>query len=147
MVGARLFPLLILCTLAACREPTNEKLLDLIDEYDYRRDDSRAVVCMCPGELGYATPEECEQGLGDIGPDEKACIADAFEGHDELAVDYFECIVPIELSAWQCLSALVTECPPDWFVPCEEMKTMDVSENCPSLPSDVEAAYAACLSF
>ncbi len=147
MVGARLLLLLALLPLAACREPSNQKLLDLIDDYDYRRDDTRAVVCMCPDELGYASPEACEEGQGDIGPDEKACIADAFEGHDQLAVDYFECIVPIELDAWYCLEERVNECLPDWFVPCEEMKVMAISETCPSLPSDVSDAYAACLSF
>lgn len=143
MVGARLFPLLALCTLAACKDPTNEKLSDLIDEYDYERDTTRELLCECPGELGFPTTQECEADIGDVGS-VKACLADAFEGNEQLGVDYFTCVVPIERSYWMCLEDYAG-CAPSWFATCD-MQDVEALETCPDLPADVGEAYVACLS-
>ena len=143
MARARLLTLLVL-TLAACKDPTSEKLADAIDDYDYERDGSRVILCLCPGALGFATESECEQGLGDIGSAEKACIVDAFDGREQLGVDYLACVTPIERSYQDCLND-VFDCAADWYVTCDETKDGEVASSCPTLPADVATAYAACL--
>jgi len=140
-----LLSLLAACTLAACKEPSNEKLMNALDDYEYERDGNRALVCTCPAELDYATSDECEQAQVALGPDQKDCIADAFADHDQLAVDYFECIVPIEQAVRDCLSERLGVCEANWFVPCDVIRNTRVSEECPSLPSEVASAYALCL--
>ena len=145
MARARLLPLLVLCTLAACQDHDDDKLMTALADYDYERDGARALLCECPSALDYATTPECEAGLGDLGDSERACIADAFDGHDQLAVDYFECIVPIEQAVRDCLSERLGVCEANWFVPCDVIRETRVSEECPSLPSEVASAYALCL--
>ena len=144
MARARLLPLLVLCTLAACQDHDDDKLMTALADYDYERDGARALLCECPSALDYATTPECEAGLGDLGDSERACIADAFDGHDQLAVDYFTCLVPIQRMFQECLIDFAG-CGPDWFATCDAMQDAAAVDMCPTLPADVAEAYLACL--
>lgn len=143
MARAYLLPLLVL-TLTACKDPTSEKLADALDGYDYERDGSRLILCTCPSALGYTTEDECTAGFGDIGSAQKECIANAFDGREQLGVDYFECITPIERSYQDCLNEFFG-CGPDWFASCDESRDMETLDSCPTLPAGVADAYLACI--
>lgn len=145
MTARRLVLLLATSTLAiACKsDEPNGELLALIDDYDYERDGSRALLCSCPSELGYASEAECEAGLGDIGPAEKDCIADAFAADEELGRNYLECIVGVQSDYRDCLNEYLA-CEPDWTAICDQEKDDAALTNCPELPSDAADAFAAC---
>ena len=135
---------LLVLTLTACKDPTSEKLMDALDDYDYERDGTREVLCTCPSALGYATEDECKEGLGDIGSAEKSCIVDVFDGREQLGVDYFQCLAPIQRSFEDCLLDFFG-CGPDWYVTCQQARDMEALDTCPTLPADVAEAYLSCI--
>lgn len=143
---ARSLVLLLATTLlaTACKgdEPSAE-LLGLIDDYDYERDGSRALLCSCPSELGYASEAECEAGLGDIGAAEKDCIAAAFADDEALGRNYLECVVGVQSDYRDCLNMYLA-CEPDWYATCDQERDDAALTSCPELPSEVANAYAAC---
>jgi hypothetical protein len=136
---------LLMLTLAACKDPEREELLSELDDYDYERDGLRVLFCSCPGELGYASEEECEADQIDMGPEEKACIADAFDGRESLGVDYYSCVVPLQREYQFCLADRLGSCEFNWFAPCKADYDTAVLETCPNLPSELDSALSQCL--
>jgi hypothetical protein len=136
-----LAPLCVL-VLASCQNREREELLDRLDDFDTARNDVSAVHCECYEELGFMTTGECLLNQLDLDDADKECIADAFDGREDLGVDYYSCIVPLQGEYVLCLDDVA--CGTDWNVPCRtEYETAEL--DCPELPSEIEAAITACL--
>ncbi len=117
MSCARAVALLTL-TLAACSNPERDELLNWLDDYEAERAGARVSLCVCPELLGYASSDECEADAPSVGASEKECIADVFEGNEDLGIDYYSCVTPLLRTYDLCLIDSSGECFPDWDEPC-----------------------------
>jgi hypothetical protein len=142
MIRRRFLAPLSMLVLVACQNREREELLDWLDDFDTARGEVSTVHCECYEQLGFMTTGECL--LNQLDPDtaDKECIADAFDGREELGVDYYSCIVPLQGEYVLCLDEVA--CGLDWNVPCQsEYETAEL--DCPDLPSDIDDAITACL--
>ncbi len=144
MSCARAVALLTL-TLAACSNPERDELLNWIDDYEGERSSSRASLCICPELLGYASSDECEADEPNIGTKEQECVADVFEGNEDLGIDYYSCVTPALRTYGLCLIDNYGECVADWDEPCTSDYEAALAQ-CPTLSSNKAAAVFDCIS-
>ncbi len=140
----RTLPLLVL-TLAACQNPQRDELLNWLDDYDYERTGVRTLLCSCPTFLGYDTDDECEADQPALTSSNKECIADVFEGNENLGIDYFSCVTPQLREYSFCLMDHAGFCEMGWSTPCSDAYDMAVADSCPALSSSKEAEVFDCM--
>lgn len=136
---------LLALTLVACKNPEREELLNWLDDYEGERASTRVALCTCPELLGYASDEECEADEQALGSSEKQCIADAFDGTEDIGLDYYSCVTPALEQYSICLAGQIGSCAPDWDEPCTSDYEAALAE-CPTLSTSTAMAVSACSS-
>jgi hypothetical protein len=139
----RALPLLAL-TIVACKNPERDELISAVDDYDSERSAVVVLLCQCPSLLGYATSDECEADDPPYTASQKECIADAFEGIEDLGIDYLSCVTPLQAELWDCLVGYSGSCEPDWSKTCTDAYVAALAD-CPKLSSSTSAAVNACV--
>jgi hypothetical protein len=134
---------LLALTLVACKNPERDELLNWLDDYEDERASTRVGLCSCPELLGYATDEECEADEQALGSSEKTCIADVFEGNEDIGLDYYSCVTPALEQYGICLENQIGACPPDWDEPCTSEYEAALAE-CPTLSTSKAMAVFEC---
>lgn len=123
-IGARLC--LLSLAIASCQSPPD--ISGDIEYFGDRINTSIGELCECHAELGFAARQECEDAMSFVDLDERACIADVLEGHEEDAQKYFGCANDALDEYLTCLQEN-PGCMEGWNSACT---------------SDYEAARAAC---
>lgn len=139
----RALPLLAL-TVVACKNPERDELINWVDDYDSERSSVWGLLCQCPSMLGYATTDECEADAPPYTAGQKECIADVFEGLEDLGIDYFSCVEPLQAELWSCLLGYSGSCEPDWSKTCTDAYEAALAD-CPTLSSSKANAVSACV--
>lgn len=134
---------LVTLTLVACKNPERAELLNWLDDYESERASTRVSLCSCPEFLGYATDDECEADERALGASEKECIADAFEGNEDIGLDYYSCVTPALEQYSICLAGRTGSCELDWDQPCTMEYEAALAE-CPTLSTATAMAVFDC---
>ncbi|EDM78365.1 hypothetical protein PPSIR1_05936 [Plesiocystis pacifica SIR-1] len=127
--------------LLSCQSPP-----DISGEIEYFGDlynISVGLLCDCPQELGYETGAECDDALGGVNVDERACIANALDGHEADAQGYLGCMNDA-LDAYVACLEDNAGCVAGWNADC----TSDYDSaraSCSGLDSPQRDSFEACL--
>ncbi|MEM7154154.1 MAG: hypothetical protein AAF799_15000 [Myxococcota bacterium] len=103
----RLFALCALfVTMPACDsaedDPINQ-VNTLVDSNVAELDSQVAIVCDCWQDIGFESRTDCQDEVLELGPAQVRCIKDAYAEDAETAIDYLECIVPLEREYTACI--------------------------------------------
>jgi len=63
------------------------------------------IVCDCWEDIGYASRPSCENDFFAPGPSQTRCIEDAYAQDQQTAIEFLECIVPLEREYTTCVNA------------------------------------------
>jgi hypothetical protein len=113
-----------------------------LDRYQNLVSDTNILRCTCYQDLGFGSSIECDEALGPVTTAERACFDNALDGHESDAQDFLSCSNTALQEYQQCLAAN-PDCEPGVNDDCASVYTVAVA-GCTQLPSDVQAAFAAC---
>jgi len=106
----RSFSLLIasLCLLSlgcndSAAEPPDDRVSTLVDQQVEELTEQVDIICDCWEERGFESRTSCHNGILVIGPAQVRCIKDAYAQDADIALDYLECMVPLEREYTECV--------------------------------------------
>lgn len=113
-----------------------------ITEYIAAVDGSRTRSCFCPELQGYSSATECADGVGQVGSEGEACIADALEGKEEEGREFLDCAAEALWTYTDCL-ATNDSCEESVLMSCQSDRDASL-DTCPG--SELRLAVSACAS-
>lgn len=134
---------LLLLTLPACQATPD--ISGVLDDYAEHANSVLVLTCQCPEELGHETIAECTDAVGEVGPDERACLTDVSEGYEAEVESYLECALPALEAYDDCLFAN-TSCGEGLYEVCVKAY-QDAEEQCSPLPEAIRVSFAVCTNI
>lgn len=120
-----------------------ERVGSLVDQQVEEINEQSEVFCDCWEDYGYRSRSECNDDAFVLGPSQVRCIKDAYAQDPQVAVDYLECIVPLEQEYTACVNQRL-ECSDGLSTdPCGEDFSVG-HDNCIGLPSAITRDLDTC---
>ncbi|MCA9686337.1 MAG: hypothetical protein KC457_29490 [Myxococcales bacterium] len=126
--------------LLSCSKPPD--ISGELEEYANLLNAIAGETCECPDDAGFATVDECVDVLL-VDADERACQADAFEGHEDAGKDYLDCAIGALDDYLDCLS-MNPGCAVGWWDDCTTTY-QDAEAACPRASAAVQDQFSGCL--
>ncbi|MEX1361745.1 MAG: hypothetical protein AB1Z98_01365 [Nannocystaceae bacterium] len=140
-----LLPLLPLLSLLACdgEDDPADRVDSLIDRQVTEIEQQVEIVCDCWDDFGYESRTRCVDDAFDLGPSQVRCIKDAYAEDTSAAIDFLECVLPLEREYTACIDQRL-ECS-DFTSndPCGEDYSVGY-DDCIGLPSTITRDLDAC---
>lgn len=123
-------------------EPEND-VGALVDDYIAEVNEQYETYCDCYQELGWASRSQCISGQDSIGPSQRRCLQDAFDGGEDASQQYLECIVPLAAELNTCIHSRLSCGDFDLIDPC--LDDYDIGRaSCIELPVNVMRDLGVC---
>jgi len=131
-----------LLALVACQQPPD--ISGELSDYADLVSDANSLICDCPQDVGFAGKVACDEALGTVGVNERECLADVLDGHEEAGKDYLDCANGAYERYVDCLETNVS-CEEGVYDECT--KDHDIAlAGCPQLPIDIRSPFESCTS-
>ena len=127
--------------LAGCATPAD--ITQELNDYVSLLNDTNALLCSCPDDLGYASVVECDEALGTVGDSDRTCVESALEGEDE-ANEYLRCANSALEVFEQCLE-LNSSCEPGEHTACQDGYSEELAM-CDQVSSAAVGAISQCVA-
>ncbi|MEM9458800.1 MAG: hypothetical protein AAGF11_31775 [Myxococcota bacterium] len=77
-----------------------------------------SVECDCWADFGHTSRSNCENNALAIGPSEVRCTKEAYAQEPDIALDYLNCVVPLEREYTTCINQRLDCSDPNSQDPC-----------------------------